>query len=66
MTRPRHYLLALLIFITAAILVLRASFAYCISVWLLPSGIWGIVALLSEHKRQRREAEQAATNSNLI
>jgi hypothetical protein len=31
-------------------------FAYCISVWLLPFGIWGIVVLLAEHKRRQREA----------
>lgn len=33
-------------------------FAYCISFWLLPLGIWGIVALLAEHKRRQREARQ--------
>lgn len=33
-------------------------FAYCISVWLLPLGIWGIVALLSENKRRQRETSQ--------
>lgn len=35
-------------------------FAYCISVWLLPLGVWGIVILLIEPKRRRIEAGQAA------
>ncbi len=26
--------------------------AYCISVWLLPLAIWGVIALLAERKRQ--------------
>ncbi|MBI1178445.1 hypothetical protein GC207_13505 [bacterium] len=33
-------------------------FAYSISVWLLPFGIWGIVILLAEHKRRQRETSQ--------
>src|SRR5690349_9558803 len=33
-------------------------FAYCISVWLLPLGIWGVVILMSEHKRRQREPIQ--------
>jgi hypothetical protein len=27
-------------------------FAYCLSVWLIPFGIWGIVLLLAENKRR--------------
>ena len=30
---------------------------YCISVWLLPLAIWGVVALLAERKRQNNELQ---------
>jgi hypothetical protein len=33
-------------------------FAYSISVWLLPLGIWGIIILVAEHKRRQRTASQ--------
>jgi len=28
-------------------------FGYCISIWLLPLGIWGLIILLAEQKRQK-------------
>jgi hypothetical protein len=31
-------------------------FAYCMSIWLFPMGIWGIVILLAERKRRKRES----------
>jgi hypothetical protein len=32
---------------------------YCLSMWLLPLAIWGVIALQSERKRQRNEPENA-------
>lgn len=37
-------------------------FAYCISLWLLPLGVWGIVILVMEQKRRRGEVSQAAVS----
>jgi hypothetical protein len=32
---------------------------YCITIWLLPLAIWGVLALLAEMQRQRSEPENA-------
>ena len=34
-------------------------FGYCVTMWLLPLALWGVISLVVEHKRRRKEKDEA-------